>query len=71
MLACSNVPSRVLEQAYSLLDKYLDKQCHPMKHKKSGYLTLSVGYRWRMLSKNKGLSWALMSHEEYNKAKDR
>ncbi|RAP72889.1 hypothetical protein ACZ87_00257 [Candidatus Erwinia dacicola] len=31
------------------------------------YFSVHVSYRWRLLSKDKGRRWELMTHERYNK----
>ncbi|HBD1844128.1 TPA: hypothetical protein KIA93_000334 [Salmonella enterica] len=36
--------------------------------KGTGYLKINVGPFWRLLSRDKGLCWELMSHERYNNA---
>ncbi|HAI2335038.1 hypothetical protein G4U62_16125 [Cronobacter sakazakii] len=38
---------------------------------RTGYLSLQVNPRWRLLSKDGGKNWEVMSHEKYNGAKDR
>jgi len=37
----------------------------------SGNLSLRVNHRWRLLSRDGGKSWELMSHETYNREKDK
>jgi len=39
--------------------------------RRTGYLSLKVNQRWRLLSKDDGKSWEVMSHERYSKEKDR
>lgn len=31
------------------------------------YLVIRIGFRWRLLSKNNGKSWDLLTHETYNR----
>ncbi|HHY9459570.1 TPA: hypothetical protein ACV740_004680 [Escherichia coli] len=31
------------------------------------YLVIRIGFRWRLLSKNNGVSWDLLTHETCNK----
>lgn len=31
------------------------------------YLVIRLGLRWRLLSRNNGKHWYLMTHESYNK----
>ncbi|HHZ0271459.1 TPA: hypothetical protein ACV8DK_005587 [Escherichia coli] len=35
--------------------------------KPHNYLVIRIGFRWRLLSKNNGKSWDLLTHETYNK----
>ncbi|MGO3396566.1 MAG: ParE family toxin-like protein [Serratia proteamaculans] len=37
----------------------------------SGKWKINIGYQWRMLSKDKGRNWRLMTHEKYNRLKGR
>jgi hypothetical protein len=34
--------------------------------KPHAYLVIRIGRRWRLLSKNGGAQWRLMTHETYN-----
>ncbi|MBX8880194.1 hypothetical protein HCH41_14680 [Enterobacter ludwigii] len=34
--------------------------------RRTGYLSLKVNPRWRLLSKDDGRSWEVMSHERYS-----
>ncbi|WP_413771602.1 hypothetical protein [Klebsiella aerogenes] len=54
-----------------------DKAVNEVKHFSRGvrnysrvkphhYLVIRIGRRWRLLSKNDGLQWQLMTHETYN-----
>ncbi|MFZ8600176.1 hypothetical protein ACO1ZJ_23670 [Klebsiella pneumoniae] len=38
---------------------------------KCGNLSLKIGRKWRLLSRNNGTCWEVMSHEKYNQLKDR
>ncbi|WP_434583482.1 ParE family toxin-like protein [Klebsiella michiganensis] len=35
--------------------------------KSNFYLVIRLGLRWRLLSRNNGKHWYLMTHESYNK----
>ncbi|HAT2284177.1 TPA: hypothetical protein I8190_000873 [Citrobacter freundii] len=39
--------------------------------RRTGYLSLKVNPSWRLLSKDDGRNWEVMTHERYNKLKDR
>ncbi|WP_075202022.1 MULTISPECIES: hypothetical protein [Serratia] len=37
----------------------------------SGNLKINIGYQWRLLSRDSGQNWRLMTHEKYNHQKGR
>ena len=47
------------------------KAVHPCRMHGSGNLSLKVNHRWRLLSRDGGKNWEVMSHERYSKVKDR
>lgn len=49
-----------------LTEYYHDKKVYQVI-KPHHYLSVHVSYRWRLLSKDKGRHWELMTHERYNK----
>ena len=65
-LTAIRIPERVHLQAVQVLLRYRRKRMH-----RTGYLSLKVNSRWRLLSKDDGRSWEVMSHETYNREKDR
>lgn len=38
-----------------------------LNDKGTGYLKINIGWFWRLLSRDRGRSWELMSHERYNR----
>jgi len=64
-------PEWVLMQASRVLGSYRKNRVHPTRIIGSGNLSLKVNPRWRLLSKNQGKDWQLMTHERYNAQKDR
>ncbi|UPQ40157.1 hypothetical protein LV777_03955 [Providencia rettgeri] len=73
--ACpSAIPERIQRKARGILLRYyqgerIGRKVKCRGKKDGGYVALKidVGVFWRLLSLDKGKSWALMSHEKYNK----
>lgn len=64
-------PEWVISQATKKLAQYRKRRIFPCRMHKTGYLSLKVNPRWRLLSQNGGKDWQLMTHETYNHVKDR
>ncbi|WP_312449729.1 ParE family toxin-like protein [Mixta calida] len=64
-------PELVISQATKTLGQYRRRRIFACRMHKTGYLSLKVNPRWRLLSKNQGKDWQLMTHERYNAQKDR
>ena len=58
-------------QAVKVLVRYRRRKVFPRRMRRTGYLSLIVNQRWRLLSKDEGRNWEVMSHETYNREKDR
>ncbi|WP_458305950.1 ParE family toxin-like protein [Enterobacter cloacae] len=54
-----------------ILLQFRQQRISPRRMRRTGYLSLKVNLRWRMLSRDGGQNWEVMSHERYNKVKDR
>lgn len=63
-------PEWVISQASRKLAQYRKRRIFPCRMHKTGYLSLKVNPRWRLLSQNGGKDWQLMTHETYSKCKD-
>lgn len=50
-----------------MLSEYYDGKKIYQVIKPKHYLSIHVSLRWRLLSKDKGQRWVLMTHERYNK----
>lgn len=37
-----------------------------LRERGTGYLKINIGIFWRLLSRDRGRTWELMSHERYN-----
>ncbi|MCL5502181.1 hypothetical protein M5Y49_26395 [Escherichia coli] len=70
-LTAIRIPEWVHQQAVFVLRQYRNKRVHPCRMHRSGNLSLRVNRRWRLLSRDGGQSWEVMSHERYSKVKDR
>ncbi|MGJ0478994.1 ParE family toxin-like protein [Pantoea agglomerans] len=66
-MTCKRVALRVQERAANLLHQYEHGAHNFSRLKPHGYLVIRVGNRWRLLSKNGGQHWRLMTHETYNR----
>ncbi|HEM7576492.1 TPA: hypothetical protein U2J86_003513 [Serratia marcescens] len=60
------IPQRISAKAEGVLCAYREGKKKPNQTYQHKYLTLPVARRWRMLSKDNGNSWEVMSHERYN-----
>lgn len=61
------IPPSIQRKARQILERHLAGEISPRKLAGGLGLSLEVGYRWRLLSRDKGQTWDLMSHEKYNK----
>lgn len=66
-MTCKRVALRVQARALRLLRQYEHGEHNFSRIKPHGYLVIRVGIRWRLLSKNGGQHWQLMTHETYNR----
>lgn len=62
-----NSPRHVRTKANILIKKFKKQQITPRRTYRRGYLTLFVTPGWRLLSKDDGKSWLLLSHADYDK----
>ncbi|HIG8794987.1 TPA: hypothetical protein ACYEOW_001220 [Raoultella terrigena] len=71
MIITSNrIPLHINERASQVLRLYDIGNIKPCRIK-CGNLSLKIGRKWRLLSRNNGNCWEVMSHEKYNQIKDR
>lgn len=59
-------PPYVYLKASALLAQFALGQRVFKRIKPNGYLKIDITHRWRLLSKNGGQHWHLMTHERYN-----
>ncbi|EDS8695100.1 hypothetical protein CJK35_002106 [Salmonella enterica] len=65
-VVCS-APLPVCARAIAALKSYSRGQHNFSQVKPHAYLVIRIGRRWRLLSKNGGKQWRLMTHETYNR----
>lgn len=61
-----NAPIPVCKRALVALKCFVHGQHNFSCVKPHSYLVIRIGRRWRLLSKNGGQQWRLMTHETYN-----
>lgn len=71
MLTAIRIPERIHQQALLVLARYRRRRIFPRRMISTGYLSLKVNRCWRLLSRDGGQDWEIMSHERYSKLKDR
>ncbi|HIE4607781.1 TPA: hypothetical protein ACXNLE_002989 [Klebsiella aerogenes] len=64
------IPTQVNKKASHVLNQYNSGELKACRIK-CGNMSLRVGRKWRLLSKDNGQCWEIMSHEKYNNLKDR
>ncbi|EOC4967818.1 ParE family toxin-like protein [Klebsiella aerogenes] len=67
MLTAIRIPERVHLQALQVLQRYRRKRLFARRIHRTGYMSLKVNPRWRLLSKDGGRNWEVMSHSTYNR----
>lgn len=63
----SHASESVINKAFILLNEYYSGKNNYQVVKPHHYLKVNVSLRWRLLSKDGGNRWVLMTHERYNK----
>lgn len=67
LVVTSHANENVINRSFSMLSEYYDGKKVYQVIKPKHYLSIHVSLRWRLLSKDKGHRWVLMTHERYNK----
>jgi hypothetical protein len=62
----SKAPLHVCSRATAALNLFSRGFKNYSRIKPNFYLVIRIGCRWRLLSKNKGKVWLLLTHETYN-----
>lgn len=70
-LTAARVPVWVHTKAVVVLSQFRKGALRPCRLIQPGRMSLQVTPFWRLLSRNGGKDWMLISHERYNKLKDR
>lgn len=69
-LTAIRVPVWVHLKAINTLRLYHRRKVHSILIRTTGNLSIRVCRRWRLLSRDNGRNWEVMSHERYNRVKD-
>jgi hypothetical protein len=66
-LSSCTAPARIWKSASIELSAFMCGRKNYSRIKPNHYLVIRLGRRWRILSKDNGRHWQLMTHEKYNK----
>lgn len=69
-ITAHRIPGWVVQQAMKMLCRYQHNRVLPSRIITTGHLSLRINPRWRLLSRDEGKNWEVMSHETYNRRKD-
>lgn len=69
--AMKGIPAQALIKAGQILEMWQRGEAAITHLKRSGSISLKVGIRWRLLSRDNGDTWDLLTHERYNREKDK
>ncbi|MCX3308263.1 MULTISPECIES: ParE family toxin-like protein [Pantoea] len=62
-----HAPERIRQRAERIEDYWRAGLIHARRTYRDQYLTLRVTPQWRLLSKDNGQTWELLSHADYDK----
>jgi hypothetical protein len=66
LMAKPFAPDRIRKRARRTEDNWRAGLIHARRTYRDGYLTLRVTPQWRLLSRDNGQSWELLSHADYD-----
>lgn len=66
MMSKPYAPDRIKKRAELIKDDWKAGLIHARRTYRDQYLTLRVTPQWRLLSKDNGQSWELLSHADYD-----
>lgn len=61
-----HAPERITQRAEQIISLWRAGNIHARRTYRDGYLSLRVTYQWRLLSRDNGRHWELLSHADYN-----
>lgn len=61
-----HAPDRIKQRAERIKDAWQAGLIHARRTYRDHYLTLRVTPQWRLLSKDNGRNWELLSHADYD-----
>ncbi|UAN49950.1 hypothetical protein KGP26_19575 [Serratia sp. JSRIV002] len=62
----NNAPLWITAKALHILSQFSNSRLIPRRTKAKNYLTFRVNKRWRLLSRDKGKNWELLTSNDYN-----
>ncbi len=61
------IPSKVVAKADVVRKRIAAGEIHPRKMRERGFYSVEVGRRYRLLSRDGGQTFELMTHEKYSR----
>ena len=61
------IPARIKAKAQQVRQRMEAGQIHPRKMREKGFYSVEVGRCYRLLSRDNGQTWELMTHERYSR----
>ncbi|MEX2953573.1 ParE family toxin-like protein [Serratia fonticola] len=62
----NNAPLWITAKALHILSQFSKNRLIPRRTKVNAYMTFRVNKRWRLLSRDKGKNWELLTSNDYN-----
>ncbi len=62
-----SIPHKIVSKACHVEQKIREGLIHPRKMREKGFYSAEVGRRYRLLSRDGGKTWELMTHERYSR----
>lgn len=63
----NNEPLWITAKALHILSQFSNSRLIPRRTKLKRYLTFRVNKRWRLLSRDNGINWQLLTNNDYDK----
>lgn len=65
-MAKPHAPERIVRRSKELIERWREGTVRAKRTHRSGYLIIRVTPQWRLLSRNEGRNWTLLSHADYD-----
>ncbi|WP_024529219.1 ParE family toxin-like protein [Serratia fonticola] len=63
----NNAPLWITAKALHILSQFSNSRLIPRRTKAKNHLTFRVNKRWRLLSRDNGINWQLLTNNDYDK----